>query len=178
MFGTLRAGSLIYILNKGDNPSLAVGQVTAVTPPHPKMQNNFMPMPMQQEQVMDISVKVGDDVKTFSNVNANLSTVDTGAGGYTISEDKAAIVAAVEAFGTMSQNALNSMPYHQKVVASCKQMMLDLNPNLQKEAERDQEMTTMRNEMAEMRAAMGEMTNLLKGVFGGSANPITKKGKE
>ena len=134
-----------------------------------------MANPMQMEQVIDISVKVGDDIKTFTNVNTNLSIVDTGVNGYVISDDKTAITNEVEAFGTTSQNILNSVPYHQKVVASCKRMMVELNPNLQKEAEREQEITTMRNEMAEMRATMGEMASLLKGVLNNNNSKARKE---
>ena len=167
MFGTLRAGSLLYILNKGENPSLTVGQVLSVTPPRPKVNSSFMSNPMQVEQVIDINVKVGDDTKTFSNVNTALSIVDTGANSYVISDDKSAITAEVEAFGTISQNALNSVAYHKKVVAACKQMMLELNPAMQKEAYRDKEMQTMKTEMAEMKNVIGELTNLLKGALNG-----------
>lgn len=159
MFGTLRAGSLIYILNKGENPSLNIGQVLTVTPPRPKVNSQFMPNPLQMEQVVDINVKVGDDTKTFSNVGTNLSIVDTGAGGYVISDDKAAITNEVEAFGTLSQNALNSVPYHKKVVSACKQMMIELNPSLQKEAERDGEITKLKDELTEIKS-------LLKDVLG------------
>ena len=159
MFGTLRAGSLIYILNKGENPSLNIGQVLMVTPPRPKVNSQFMPNPLQMEQVVDINVKVGDDTKTFSNVGTNLSIVDTGAGGYVISDDKAAITNEVEAFGTLSQNALNSVPYHKKVVSACKQMMIELNPSLQKEAERDGEITKLKDELTEIKS-------LLKDVLG------------
>lgn len=111
MFGTLRAGSLLYILNKGENPSLTVGQVLSTTPPRAKVGNQFLQNPLQMEQVIDITVKVGDDTKTFSNVNTALSIVDTGANNYVISDDKTAITNEVEAFGTLSQNALNSVPY-------------------------------------------------------------------
>ena len=173
MFGTLRAGSLLYILNKGENPSLALGQVLSVTPPRPKVNTQFMPNPMQVEQVIDINVKVGEDTKTFSGVNTALSIIDTGASGYVISDDKAAITNEVEAFGTMSQNTLNSMPYHQRVVAACRQMMVQLNPNLQKEAERDNEITTLKNRIAEMDTKFDEVLNLLKGSKGNS-----QKGKE
>ena len=131
MFATLRAGSLLYILNKGEEPSLKVGQVLSVTPPRPKVNTQFMPNPMQMEQVIDITVKVGDDTKTFSGVNTALSIVDTGANNYVISDDKQAITNEIEAFGTLSQNALNSVPYHKKVVSACKQMMLELNPSMQ-----------------------------------------------
>lgn len=167
MLGTLRAGSLLYILNKGENPSLAIGQVLSVTPPRPKVNGQFMPNPMQVEQVFDITVKVGDDTKTFSGVNTNLSIVDTGTGGYVISDDKQAISNEVEAFGTISQNALNAVQYHKKVVAACKQMMLELNPSLQKEADRDKEMQTMKSEMAELKGTIADLTNLLRNALGG-----------
>lgn len=166
MFGTLRAGSLLYILNKGEEPNLKVGQVLSVTPPRPKVNSTMMPLnPMQMEQVIDINVKVGDDTKTFSNVNTALSIVDTGANNYVISDDKQAITNEVEAFGTLSQNALNSVPYHRKVVSACKQMMIDLNPSLQKEADRDTKIGNLEKELAEMKNGFAELTNLLRGAL-------------
>ena len=168
MFGTLRAGSMLYILNKGENPSLTVGQVLSVSAPRPKVNSQFVPNPMQMEHVIDISVKVGDDTKTFSNVNTALSIVDTGANSYVISDDKQAITSEVEAFGTMSQNALNSVPYHKKVVQACKQMLLELNPSLQKEAERDGEIAKMKSEMEGLKSSIGELTAMLKNAL----NPV------
>ena len=165
MFATLRAGSLLYILNKGEEPSLKVGQVLSVTPPRPKVNTQFMPNPMQMEQVVDITVKVGDDTKTFSGVNTALSIVDTGANNYVISDDKQAITNEIEAFGTLSQNALNSVPYHKRVVAACKQMMLELNPSMQKEADRDAKIGNLERELAEMRNGFAELTSLLKGAL-------------
>lgn len=173
MFGTLRAGSLLYILNKGEEPNLKVGQVLSVTPPRPKVNSTIMPLnPMQMEQVIDINVKVGDDTKTFSNVNTALSIVDTGANNYVISDDKQAITNEVEAFGTLSQNALNSVPYHRKVVSACKQMMIDLNPSLQKEADRDTKIGNLEKELAEMKNGFAELTSLLRGAL----NPVPNSG--
>lgn len=159
MFGTLRPGSYMYILNKGENPSFTVGQVLNVTPPQQKINQKTF----QVEQVVDISVKVGDDTKEFKNVNVATSIADTGAGGYLISDDKMIITKEVEAFLSYSQNVLNSVPYHQKVVESGKQMMMQLNPNLQKEEERNNEFAQMRAEMTEMRNMMMGFANLLKG---------------
>lgn len=170
MFSNLRAGSLIYILNKGENPSLSVGQVLSVTPPRPKVNTQFMPNPMQMEQVVDITVKVGDDTKTFSGVNTALSIVDTGANNYVISDDKQAITNEIEAFGTLSQNALNSVPYHKRVVAACKQMMIDLNPSLQKEQDRDNKIGNLEKELSEIKNGFSELTALLKGALNQKRN--------
>jgi hypothetical protein len=174
MFGTLRAGSLLYILNKGENPSLSVGQVLSVTPPRPKVGGQFMPNPLQVEQVIDINVKVGDDTKTFSGVNTALSIVDTGANNYVISDDKQAITNEIEAFGTLSQNALSSIPYHKKVVAACKQMMMDLNPNLQKEADRDSKISNLEKELAEIKGGFSELSALLKSALIPNQNSLIK----
>ena len=161
----------MYILNKGEEPSLKVGQVLSVTPPRPKVNTQFMPNPMQMEQVIDITVKVGDDTKTFSGVNTALSIVDTGANNYVISDDKQAITNEIEAFGTLSQNALNSVPYHKRVVSACKQMMLELNPSMQKEADRDAKIGNLERELAEMRNGFAELTSLLKGALKSQQNP-------
>lgn len=110
--------------------------------------------------------------------NSPLALMAMGNGGYVISDDKAAITAEVEAFGTLSQNALNAIPYHQRVVEACKKMLLDLNPNLQKEAARDEEITTLRNQIAEMRTAIGDMTSLLRGALNTNSNSNPKNRKE
>lgn len=169
MFGSLKSGSLIYILNKGENPSLAFGQVLSVSAPRAKVGSQFMPAnPLQIEQVVDISVKVGDDTKTFSNVSANLNIVDTGNGGYVISDDKNAITNEVERLGAFSQNALDSIPYHKKMVSACKQMLLNLNPSLKKENERDEEIANLRKDFSEMKGMMAEFAKMLKGASSGS----------
>lgn len=174
MFGNLRAGSLIYILSKNDTPALSIGQVSSVSAPRPKNPASFMPSPMPMEQVIDISVKTGDDTKNFTGVSTTLSVVDTGTAGYIISDDRAAITAEIEALGTLSHNVLASVPYHQRVEAACKDMLLQLNPSLQKEAERDNEMNNLRGQITEMRATMNEMASLLKGVLN-NGNAKTKK---
>lgn len=164
------------MLNKGENPSLNVGQVLSVTPPRPKVNTQFMPNPMQLEQVVDITVKVGDDTKTFSGVNTALSIVDTGANNYVISDDKQAIMNEIEAFGTLSQNALNAVPFHKKVVSACKQMMLELNPSLQKEADRDTKISNLEKELSEMRNGYIELANLIKSAL--SQNKTSQPRKE
>ena len=121
-----------------------------------------MPNPMQTEMVVDINVKVGDDTKTFANVNSNLNLVDTGEGGYVISDDKNAITNEVERLGTLSQNVLDSVGYHKRMVAACKQMMLSLNPSLKKENERDEEIANLRKDFSEMKEMMAGFAQMFK----------------
>lgn len=162
MLGTLKTGSLLYVLSKGENPSLNIGQVLNVSAPRPKVSGQFLPNPMQPEMVVDINVKVGDDTKTFANVSANLNLVDTGDGGYVISDDKNAITNEVERLGALSQNALDAVAYHKRMVAACKQMMLSLNPSLKKENERDEEIANLRKDFSEMKEMMAGFAQMFK----------------
>ena len=162
MLGALKTGSLLYVLSKGENPSLNIGQILNVSAPRPKIGGQFMPNPLQTEMVVDINVKVGDDTKTFANVNANLNLVDTGEGGYVISDDKTAITNEVERLGALSQNVLDSIPYHKRMVAACKQMMLSLNPSLKKESERDEEIANLRKDFSEMKEMMAGFAQMFK----------------
>lgn len=164
MFGALKTGSLIYVLYKGDAPYLKMGELVANPVLRPKQNPQLMPNPLQFEQVLDLVVKVGDDTKNFTNVPPNASFCDAGS-GYIISDDKNEITNEVEKFGAYSQNILNAIPFHKKVVSSVKQMMIDLNPSLQKEAQRDDEMSKMKSEMTELRNTVGELANLLKGAL-------------
>lgn len=54
MFSALRQGSVLYILEKGETPSLKIGQVTSVT--QPNYNSNFL----MNGSTVDINAKVGE----------------------------------------------------------------------------------------------------------------------
>ena len=62
MFQGLRTNSLFYVLDKGENPNLKIGQVVSVSNPqtkYPTFNNGFTPQPM--ETVVDVKVKLNDE---------------------------------------------------------------------------------------------------------------------
>lgn len=168
MFGNLRAGSSLYIINKNlDNPSFSIGKLVSdptvrqvMLQPQGQPAYNLIP---QMAQVLDLTVQVGDDTKTFTGVNPTLTTINTGVNGYIVSTDKAAFTNELAAYGAEAQNELNLAPYYQKVVALCEHTRLSLNPELQKAAERDNEIAEMRKQMSVMAGTINELTTLLKG---------------
>ena len=168
MFGNLRAGSSLYIISKNlDNPSFAIGKLVSdptvrqvMLQPQGQPAYNLIP---QMAQVLDLTVQVGDDTKTFTGVNPSLMTINTGENGYIVSTDKAAFDNELAAYGAKAQHELNLTPYYQKVVELCKHTRLSLNPELQKAAERDNEIAEMRKKMDMMFGRIGELTTLLKG---------------
>ena len=148
MFGNIKAGSKLFILSKSDTPSFIMGELLQdpqIRQEMPQNQQQFIMNPLQPRQVVDISVKVGDDIKNFTGVNPLTSVINTGVNGYIVSDDKVAF---------LNEN--------QKAVAVSQQIKLDLNPDAKKAAERDLEMAEMRKKMDAMYGTITELTSLLK----------------
>lgn len=165
MFGNLKAGATLYILSKSENPTFMMGKLLQDPQLRPEMPQNtqqFMMNPLQVRQVVDISVKVGDDTKNFTGINPSLSVVNTGVNGYILADDKVAFLNEVDAFGMEAQTELNRTAYNQRAVAVCNQTKLDLNPEARKAAERDSEMAEMRKKMDAMYGTITELTQMLK----------------
>lgn len=165
MFGNLKAGSSLYILYKGENPSFMMGEVLQdpqIRQEIPQNQQPYMINPLQIRQVVDVSVKVGDDTKNFTGINPSLSVVNTGVNGYIIADDKAAFLNEVDAFGMVAQTELSRTQYNQRVLSVCEQTKISLNPDAKKAAERDLEMAEMRKKMDAMYGTITELTSLLK----------------
>lgn len=154
MFQGLRQNSLFYILEKGESPSLKVGNVTAVSSPQPKF-NHFPPTQAfgQPDTVVDVSVKVGEQILEFRQLPSNLSVANSGS--VVVSDNREAMAAEVEAMLSSSRHILESIPYHKNVVAACEDMMTSLNPQLAKE--KDQEL-----KIGHLEQKMGGIEDALK----------------
>lgn len=73
MFSALRQGSLLYILDKGENPSIKVGQVEGVSQPRFNPGTGLMGV-----TIVDIAVKVDNDKKDYIGVPSNASIHEYG----------------------------------------------------------------------------------------------------
>jgi hypothetical protein len=163
MFQSLRQNSLFYILEKGDNLNLKVGQVVNVSNPQPKY-NQFqttMPYNPQQEMVVDVKVKVGDETIDFKQIPANLAIANSENNSVVVSESKEAMSAEVEAMLRTSKNILDSVPYHEKTMAKCDIILRELNPNFKKEKEQEEKIGALEERMGNIDDKLNKMFDLL-----------------
>lgn len=163
MFQSLRQNSLFYILEKGDNLNLKVGQVINVSNPQPKY-NQFqttMPYNPQQEMVVDVKVKVGDETIDFKQIPANLAIANSENNSVVVSESKEAMSAEVEAMLRASNNILESIPYHQKVISNCDIILRELNPQFAKEKEQEEKIGALEERMGNIDDKLNKMFDLL-----------------
>lgn len=174
MFSGLRQENLIYILDKS-NLELKIGQVTAVSNPTPKYNNN--PYPTQPfthpEMEIEIKAKIGDNEITLEKLPANSSI--TSKNNIVVADNRDAMNIEVESMMRNSRSVLDSVPYHEKVLLACDGMMRDLNPQFAKEKEQEEKIGALEERMGNIDGKLEKVLELLSDTIGGSKS---KKNKE
>lgn len=149
MFQSMSQGSSLPVLYK-NIPRVADGKVISVNTHMPQYNPN-QPMAMLGGPVTDITVQVGSETIPFLGLPANGVVANFPEKGLFIATDKAAVLREIETMAQTSKQVLESVPAHQKMVRDCEALLLELNPERKKEAMQAQEISEMRNELAELR---------------------------
>ena len=164
MFSGLRQAGLFYILEKGEELKLRIGQVISVSNPQPKYgQYRYGSQP---EMTVDVRVKVDEETLEFKQLNANASIANSGS--VIVSDSKEAMNAEVEGLLRTSRGVLDSVSYHEKVLTSCDAILRELNPSFKKEKEQEEKMSMLEDEVIGIKDTLGEMMNMLSSALGHS----------
>ena len=154
MFSALRQGSVLYILEKGENPSLKIGQVVSIT--QPNYNSNFL----MSGSTIDINVKVGDQNMDFKNVPSSQSV--TSYNNAITAETKELMSNEVDNMLQSSKNVIDSVSYHENVIQSCEQILKSLNPRFAKEKERDEDIVNLKSKIGGIESKMDKILTLLE----------------
>ena len=156
MFQGLRTNSLFYVLDKGENPNLRIGQVVSVSNPqtkYPAFNNGFTPQPM--ETVVDVRVKLGDEEVDFKQLPANGQIANDK--NLVVSDNKDAMSAEVDAMLRQSKAILESVDYNKRVVESCEGMLQQLNPQIAKEKEQTEKINKLEGKVSGIEGKIDKM---------------------
>lgn len=174
MFQANRQGNLFYILEKGDELKLKIGQVVNVSNPQPKYNNQFsVPAFSQNDMTVDISVKVDEETLDFKQLSATASIANSGS--LVVSDNKDAMTSEIEGLLRTSKSVIDSVPYHEKMLVCCDNILRELNPVFKKEKEHEEKMTMLEGEVIGIKDTLNEMMGLLSNALGTTK---TKKIKE
>lgn len=146
MFSALHQGSSLYILE--DKKRVKIGQVIGITLPT----NTFL-------GTVDITVKVGDDTMEFKNVPSSQSV--TTYNNVIIAETKELLSNEVESILQNSRAILDSIDYHQEVIASCENALKELNPRFAQEKARDEDINNLKNKIGGIETKMDQILTML-----------------
>ena len=145
MFQNLRANSQIYILHKEAKPYIEVASVSGVSMPKPKYPLATPPLGQmpQIEMVVDLSASINGQNTTFQGLPAG---------------------AEIAAMKQRSQEIVNSVSYHQGIIAGCDDMLNSLNPEFAEKVRQEQEIAALKEQMS----SLMEMNRQLMQRLGGS----------
>ena len=154
MFSALRQGSVVYILEKGENPVLKVGQVVSIT--QPNYSSNFL----MNGSTIDINVKVNNQNMDFKNVPSSQSVANYN--NAVITETKELMSNEVDNMLQSSRSIVDSVAYHNNIITSCESILKELNPRFAKEKERDEDINNLKDKMGGIESKMDKILNLLQ----------------
>jgi len=161
MFSALRQNSVVYILDKKDAPTLRKAQVVSVTAPKARTQG-FYSNPL--DMVVDITVKNGGSQETLLNIPASLSVANDG--NMVLSETREAMCSEVESMLAISRQAVDSVPYHNRVIASCDSMLKELSPQFAKEKRQEEKISALEEKIGGIETSIGDMKQMLTQALG------------
>ncbi len=149
MFQGIQQGTSLYILYRNE-PRVVSGNIVNVTGPKPPKASQGNPMAAFGGLVMEATVSTGNDTTSFE-IPVNATTANYPDKGIFISTDRTAVVREVESMANMSKQILSQVPMHQKMVTECDNLLLELNPEKQKEVQTAKEMADLKGELADMK---------------------------
>ena len=154
MFSALRQGSVVYILEKGENPVLKVGQVVSIT--QPNYSSNFL----MNGSTIDINVKVNNQNMDFKNVPSSQSVANYN--NVVITETKELMSNEVDNMLQNSKSIVDSVTYHNNIITSCENILKELNPRFAKEKERDEDINNLKDKMGGIESKMDKILDILQ----------------
>ena len=154
MFSALRQGSVVYILEKGENPVLKVGQVVSIT--QPNYSSNFL----MNGSTIDINVKANNQNMDFKNVPSSQSVANYN--NAIITETKELMSNEVDNMLQSSRSIVDSVTYHNNIITSCESILKELNPRFAKEKERDEDINNLKDKMGGIESKMDKILSLLQ----------------
>jgi hypothetical protein len=161
MFSSSRQGGFIYVLSKGERPTVKIGQIESVSSPVPKYPtyNPSVPYSPQPEMLIDIKVRCGEEVLDFQKLPANGEMFAYP--NVIVSEKKEAIISEVEAMMQTSKQIVESVSYHKSVIESCDSILKELNPQFAKEKQQEDRINSLELEVKSVKDGLGDIKSLL-----------------
>ncbi len=174
MFSGLRQNGLFYILEKGDELKLNIGQVVSVSNPQPRYSQFPSSQPFSQpDMVVDVKVKVDEEILEFKQLNANASIAHSGS--VIVSDSKEAMSAEIEGLLHTSRGILDSVSYHEKILASCDGILRELNPSFKKEKEQEEKIGMLEEKMVGIEGTLSDMMSMLSSALEQSKSKRSKE---
>ena len=165
MLSGLRQNTPVYVLYKNE-PRFAVGKVAQVSNQYPPQFNLQQALNPTQGMMVDLLVEVDGKTENFPRIPISSSIAEFPDKGIILSETREGLVNEIGAIRNASQMAIEQVDLHKRIIASCDQLLLDLNPQLKHEQEQAGKIARLEEQIAGMSEQIAAMTGLLSKSLG------------
>ena len=175
MFSSSRVNQTIYILYKEAVPRIEIGTITQVTQPVYKYP---APYGTPQEQVVDIFANVGGAQRQFQQLPANKESANFVSGGtvfVTVSRD--AMNAEIGTLRNESVGIINRVEEERQKIVKYDEILMQLNPEVAEKQRQEQEIATLKGQMASMASDNAELKSMLAQVLSKLDGDVNKSVK-
>lgn len=141
------------MLDKGEHLTLKVGQIQTKTVPKPIMGEPFGSI----NSTVDIVVNADGETIKLENVPGGMSVAHMN--NLILTESREGMMQEVENMQRTSQQLLDNIGYHERVVEECGTLMKTLSPQYAKDVATNEKITALEKGMDELKAMMGKLLN-------------------
>lgn len=156
MFSALTQGSSIYLLDKTSSLDYKIGEVIGIS--SPKIIYNFG----QGQSVVDLKVKVDDNIREFNNLPSINSIVSYNNGKVIISETKQGIQNEVESILQNRIDIINNFENYKQDKQDCEEILKKINPQFAKDKDLDDRLSGLETRIAGFESSINEILNHIK----------------
>lgn len=155
MFQSLTQGASVSILYRNE-PRIVTGKVMSANT-HMPAYNPNQPMAMFNGLVTDLNVQVGNDTIPFAGLPANAVVADFPSKGLFLAIDESAAYREVDTAINAFEQDLATVPAKQKQLEGYRQLRMEKNPDVKREAQREKEMSELKGQIMEMRQMLSAL---------------------
>lgn len=160
-FSSLRPQSQVYIFHKGSNPTIEVGFVENVTNPQPRYNAMSQPYQMNNEMVVDISVRIGGTTQNFQRLPANSDIADFGGfNDIVIATNRESMNSEILNYRQRSVDVIASVDNHKSIIEGCDTAYRSLNPEIAERKKQEDEIQTLKTQMGDMTKSIDELMRM------------------
>ena len=116
--------------------------------------------------MVDLSIEVDGKTETYPRIPINSSIAEFPDKGVILSETRDGIVNEINVIRNASQTAIDQVDLHRRIIASCDQLLLDLNPQLKHEQEQAGKIARLEEQLAGMSDQIAALTGMLSKSLG------------
>ena len=149
MFQSLTQGGTISILYR-NIPRVADGKILSVNTHMPQF-NPQQQMALMNGPVTDITVQVGNETIPFQGLPASGVVANFPDKNLFIAIDRSAVLREIDTATSSLEQDLASVAAKQNLLDGYRQLRLELDPAMRREAQQAEEMSALRSEFAEMK---------------------------